>query len=244
MFANQQYKRRLDKLIDQWVAYRNHVLTRMGASDVSPLEERRFLELKGKIAESLAGVAAGVPVGGNHDLGGHQRSMGDFLNRYTSLQAHDPPGEREREEFEREWHRHFLFLHRLKGLQPPRPSAAQAKLRPVTPAPPMGSRRRGGGGWFLRFAVRVVFLAAVVLVVVAFVPWDRLTGGRRFSSGSLGGAAGDVWSATRDAVGGFQVPTLGGIFQPVVSRYGPELTTIMVGVLLVALGYWIFIRMK
>ena len=57
MFAEQRYKRRLDRLIRAWVEHRNLMTTRHGLGAVSPEEENRFLALKGRIAEDLSVVA-------------------------------------------------------------------------------------------------------------------------------------------------------------------------------------------
>ncbi len=246
MFSNSNYKKRLERLIGQWVDYRTLVVTRMGAEDVTPEEERRFLELKGRIAENLAGVTTGTPAGAAQEVHGHQRSLGEFLNRYTNLQVSEPPSPRDREEFEREWHRQYLFLNRLKGV--PTPSAKKNHrpvARPVAvSAAPGAYRGRSFGGWFVKFVLRLALIVVAIWAVVVLVPWQRITGGRPVSAGRVGGFMGDAWGSAKGAVGGFHTPTLGGIFQPVVNRYGPELTAIMVGVLLVAVGYWIFIRMR
>jgi hypothetical protein len=246
MFSNHNFKKRLEKLIGQWVDYRTLVVTRMGAEDVTPDEERRFLELKGKIAENLAGVAGGMPAGTSQEVHGHQRSLGEFLNRYTNLQVAEPPSPRDREEFEREWHRQYLFLNRLKGVPSPagkKNHQSRAKPVAVTPTPGL-YRGRSFGGWFVKFVVRLALLVVAIWAIVVLVPWERVSGGRAVSGGRVGGFMSDAWGSAKGAAAGLHVPTLGGFFQPVVSRYGPELTAIMVGVLLVAVGYWIFIRMR
>ena len=58
MLTAYRYRARLEKLIRQWTDYRGLVLTRMGAADVKPGEERNFLTLKGQIAEGLAALTA------------------------------------------------------------------------------------------------------------------------------------------------------------------------------------------
>ncbi len=247
MFSEQRYKHRLNRLIDQWIRYRSMVTGRLGNPDVTPEEDQDFLNLKGKIAEDLTGLgnrATAAQVAG--DGVGHQRSLVELLNRFTTLTGGDPLPERAREDFEREWHRHFLYLHRLKGVKTPAgASLAKPRLRPVTAAPAASYRARGFAGWFARTVVRLAFLVVAVWLVVVVVPWNRITGGSPGVSGhQVGGFMRDAWHTGRGAVAGAHVPTLGGIFDPVVQRYGPEATVIMLGILLVAVGYWIFVRMR
>jgi hypothetical protein len=239
MFVGYRHRSRLTGLIENWIRYREIVGTRSGAEDVTPDEEHRFLRLKGRIAESLAGLGRGYSIQGpQQDIHNQIRGMTDFLGRRTSLAAGERLTDREREDFEREWHRFFLFLSRVKGLTPePAKKPAPSPVRPVA-APPPPRASLAGLGWFVRFALRLALIVAAVWVLAAIIPWERVTGGR------LRGAVPDSWSSARETVSGFRFPTLGGIFDPVVARYGPEVTSIMVAVLLVAIGYWIFVRMK
>lgn len=240
MFVAYRHRSLLTGLIENWIRYRAMVKARSGAEDVTPDEEHRFLRLKGRIAESLAGLGRGYSIQGpQQDIHNQLRGMIDFLGRRTSLAAGEPPTDREREDFEREWHRFFLFLNRVKGLTPePAKRTAPSPIRPVTAPPPARAASWAGVGWFVRFALRLALIVAAVWVLAAIIPWERVTGGR------LQGAVPDSWSSAREAVSGFRFPTLGGVFEPVVARYGPEATSIMIAVLLLALGYWIFVRVK
>jgi hypothetical protein len=112
-------------------------------------------------------------------------------------------------------------------------------VAPVKAAPPPPSRRSWVGlGWFARLVFRLAVIVAAIWVLAAIIPWERITGGR------VRGDVAGVWDSARESFSGFRFPTLGGIFEPVVARYGPEATSIMLAVLLVALGYWLFVRMK
>ena len=242
MFSGHKNKKRAEALIADWVRYREIVATRLGAPDVTPDEERRFLALKGRIVENLTAVVAGVsPRGPGQDVQNHQRGITEFLNRHALLGAEAVPTEAEREEFSREWHRLFLFLNRLKGLLG-REIAKAAATRPKPQTPPL-RWRLSGVGWFVRFALRLALVVAAIWLLAVLLPWERITGAR-FHPGKITGSLPHSWGGARDAVSGFHLPTLGGVFSPVVERYGPEVTTILVAVLLVAIGYWIFIRMK
>ncbi len=245
MFAEQRYKSRLDRLIREWVEYRNLVANRHGAPDVSPEEENRFLALKGKIAEDITAVVHSGGGAGLQEMLSHQRSLGEFMTRYPTLSAPNVKSDREREEFEREWHRLFLFLNKLKGMpvrKEARPSAVAAK--PVNMPTLRFGPRFPFLGWLFRFVVRLAVLVAAAWVVVRYFPWERVGLKPNAGAGSLPGSVGEAWSTARHGVSNLHVPTLGGVFQPVVERYGPEITAVMVGALFVAIGYWIFIRTK
>ncbi len=244
MFAEQRYKSRLDRLIREWVEYRNLMTTRHGLGAVSPEEENRFLALKGRIAEDLS-VVAHHGGGGVQEMLAHQRSLNEFMNRYPTLAADAAPPEREREEFDREWHRLFLFMNRLKGMpsrKESRPPAAHVK--PVEVSAPRFGPRVPFLGWFLRFAVRLGVLVAAAWVVVRYFPWERVGLKPQAGAGDLTGGLDQAFDTARHGVSNLHVPTLGGLFQPVVERYGPEVTAVLVGALFVAIGYWIFIRTK
>jgi uncharacterized membrane protein YccC len=245
MFAEQRYKSRLDRLIREWVEYRNLVANRHGAPDISPEEENRFLALKGKIAEDVTAVVHNGSGAGLQEMLSHQRSLGEFMTHYPTLAAPNAVSDREREEFEREWHRLFLFLNKLKGMparKEAKPLAAAA--RPVSMPMPRFGPRFSFFGWLFRFAVRLAVLVVAAWVVVRYFPWERVGLRPNADAGNLPGSVNQAWDTARHGVSNLHVPTLGGVFQPVVDRYGPEITAVMVGVLFVAIGYWIFIRTK
>lgn len=245
MFAEQRYKSRLDRLIREWVEYRNLVANRHGAPDVSPEEETRFLALKGKIAEDITAVVHNGAGAGLQEMLSHQRSLGEFMTHYPTLAAPNAKSDREREEFEREWHRLFLFLNKLKGMplrKEPRPPAAAVK--PVGMPTLRFGPRFPFIGWLFRFVVRLAVLVAAAWVVVRYFPWERVGLKSHPNSEGLTGTVGRATDTVRHTVSTIHFPTLGGVFQPVVDRYGPEITAVMVGALFVAIGYWIFIRTK
>jgi hypothetical protein len=99
-------------------------------------------------------------------------------------------------------------------------------------------------GWFFRFVVRLVVLVAAAWVVVRYFPWARVGLNAHPDAEGLSGTVGRATDSAKQAVSNLHMPTLGGVFQPVVDRYGPEITAVMVGALFVAIGYWIFIRTK
>jgi hypothetical protein len=243
MFEGYRDRSRLDRLIKDWTEYRRLALTRLGAGDVSAAEERRFLKLKGKIAESLASLSLDLGQNAAQEAQTHLRAIGDLLSRFPTLLADQPLDPQLKDGFERNWHDHYLFFNKLKGMRGR--SETQEARAAKGPAPDgVGSihKRSGGarsGVVLLRFAIVV----AVIWILVRFVPWHRL-GSISAEEGGLQAFASDAWGSVKEAVGSFSASSIGGVLKPAAEKYGPEATTVMVAVLLIALGYWIFIRMK
>jgi len=242
MLAGYRYKSRLEKLIGQWTDYHAMVLSRLGSPDVSPGEERRFLGLKGQIAEGLASLTSQLGPTTIQDAHAHLRAMNNLLNRYPSLYADAALAGEPRADFEREWHDHFLFFNKLKGMQP---QAAAPEARPggFMGVPAQDTiHRRTGGAQFASIILRLLVVVGLVWAVVRFVPWYRLTRGStpEAAPGSIQAYAIRAVETVKLAVSNLN----GGILEPVVARYGPEVTTVLVALLLLAFGYWIFIRMK
>jgi hypothetical protein len=242
MLAGYRYKSRLEKLIGQWTEYHSMVLHRLGSSEVSPGEERRFLGLKGQIAEGLASLTSTLGTTAAQDAHAHLRAMNNLLNRYPSLYADAQLSGEARADFEREWHDHFLFFNKLKGM-PPESPAAQARPAGFMGVPAQETiHRRTGGARFATVLLRLLVVVALVWAVVRFVPWYRLTRGSTPDAepGSLKAYVYQAWDAVKLTAANLN----GGFLDPVVRRYGPEVTTVLVAALLLAVGYWIFIRMK
>lgn len=239
MFAGYRQRGRLERVIRQWTEYRSLVLTKLGGEHPSPGDERHFLDLKGKLSEVLATLADSLGPQLGQEMLPHVEAMSGLLNKYPTLYAEQPLTGPAREEFEREWHAYFLFLNRLKGLEPappqgdPRAGAAYAEA----------SKRKGGGAVHILF--RLLIVVGVLILIVKLTPWGKLVAaappesqaGLRKAGEFLTGA----WDATTATVRG---SGLLNIADPVVDRYGPEATMVMFALLLIAVGYWVFLRLK
>jgi len=239
MFAGYRQRGRLERVIRQWTEYRSLVLTRLGGENPSPGDERRFLDLKGKISESLAAMTESFGQELGQEVLPHVEAMIGLLNRYPTLYAEGPLAGAAREDFEREWHSHFLFLNRLKGMDTtptsmdPRAGAAYATVE----------KRKGGGALHILF--RLLILVGVIILLVKVVPWGKLVDaappetqqGLRDVGQLLDGA----WDASTSTVKGSGVLN---VVDPVVDKYGPEAAMVMFALLLVAVGYWVFLRLK
>jgi hypothetical protein len=245
MFTKTRYKSRLDKLIADWTEYRGMVLNRLGAKGVGAAEERRFLQLKGRLAEEITAVTLDLAPGTAQEVHAHLRAIDNLLNRFPSLMAEAALDERVRTEFDRDWHDHFLFFNRLKSVRPQSKGTDPRSAAQRYTSPSEGVRERTGGARFGIILVRILLLVGLAWAVIRFVPWYRWTGGGPgvHRSGFEGYLAAAI-TGVRQAAADLKLSTLGGILDPVVEQYGTEATTILVAVLLLAVGYWIFVRMK
>lgn len=245
MFAVRKYRSELNRLIGQWVEFRDLVQTHLGDEATTQLVERRFLDLKGIIAERLARLGEAMPPHHGPESIQTQRGMLEFMNAVPSLRDGGPPTAQKRDEFERTWQRYYLHLNQLKGLKPAGGKAA-AHRAPIVEAP----RHRHPGAdrffsnWFVKFVLVVAVLSGAVYVLSRVLPWERMGLGPKLAG--LPGAAVDAGGRLVDGagrMGGF-VGGLRNFFDPVVAQYGPEATVIMCTVLLLAFGYWAFIRIR
>lgn len=244
MFEGRKSRSRLEKLIRQWTEYKSLVLNRLGAEGVGAAEEQRFLKLKGQVAEGLVGLTMELAPSAAQEAQVHLRAVSDLLNRYPTLFAAQPLSQESKENFERNWHDHYLFLNKMKAVQS-HPQAKSAKDIPHPMGPgmgPAGVHKRSGGARFGVVFLRLLVLVALGWALVRFIPWHRLGSGE--NAGGFGGFAKEAWASTRETFSHFSIPSLGGVLDPAIDRYGPELTTVLVAVFFIALGYWVFIRMR
>jgi len=242
MMSGRRYRSRLDKLIRQWTDYRGLVVTRLGVGDTNATEERRFLDLKGQIAEALASLTGQLGQAAAQDAHNHIRAMNSLLNRYPTLYADQPLDPKAREEFDREWHDHFLFFNKLKGMDPqpaPDPRPGVGLLAGTGTAT---VHRRSSGTRTATIVARVLVLVAVGWVLVRFVPWRRFLDGGGTASGAkdLGSFSAEAWTSVKQTF----AHAGSGILDPAIQKYGPEATMVLLALLLLAAGYWLFIRMK
>lgn len=242
MFSGYRYRNRLEKIIGQWTEYRQMVLMRMGADDLKPPEERKFLKLKGKLVEELAGTSDQLGFDTAHEAQAHVRAIANLLNRFPSLYADTPLDGETRGDFEREWHSHFLFLNKLKGLDAA--SATDRDSRASAAAAAQAATKKSSGRRVVRALLRFTVLVAVGGVVIYFVPWGRLIPEQQRAKlnvhevpSLLGSLLESISTSTRSLAGG-------GPLSAVERQYGPEVSTVLVALLLLAVGYWIFFRTK
>jgi hypothetical protein len=231
---------RLRELIRSWVEFREIVASHLGAQVVAPEQEERFLRVKARIASRLPFLteAASGPIA--QEAQKQVGFMTELLNRYRTLRLEAPPGQRDREEFDRIWHQHFIFLNKMRGVRrTPAPRYSRHGVGVPTGMPRHRSSRRLPGLGLLGFVFRIgIFAIVVYLIGRAFgIRWDQ--SGRFVAERpqSLGGVGNNVAGGVATLWGGFIH-----FFDPVIMVYGSFVTVALVVVLLLAVGYWVFVR--
>ena len=215
-FIDQLSRRRgLNRLIDQWVEYRDMVSRWSGQEGIPPEAERTFLELKASIAARLPLLQDGQGPGSiSSEAQSQAKGMVELMNGQLALVGEGPASD-----FLNRWHAHYLYLHRFKG-QDRHP----ARPRHVSGAPasmPGDNYYRGSwlyrtlrglfDNWFTRFVVRLAVVAGLVILVARVLDIDLRHApewGRRVAAEwwgpaqptSGGGPTGAV-GQTRQAVG-------------------------------------------
>jgi hypothetical protein len=240
MFESMCARWRVRRLIRHWEALRERVRGAWDAGAIAPEQEREFLRLQARISAQLPWVEDAVP--GDHAQAAHRHVEGitALLTRQRALVTGLPAAERE--QFEREWHEHFLFLGELKGMRLAAPvsrAGAGARGRRMSDRVPTGMpryRRIGPRplGAALRFVVQLGFLLLLVYVLARGLGAGRGADGRlRLEAPESLGAFWQNLTAGAQSVW----LGLGALMQPVVQAYGLTLTLILIGVLVLAVVY-------
>lgn len=233
---------KLTRLIRDWLEYRTVWERYRGAEDVSVETEVRFLRLKAAIASRLPLLTMKVPRTIAQEAQSHHQGITDFLGAYLELRAPEPLSEEERERFVRRWQKHFLFLSELKGI----PLGGDKRVRPRVAAaahhaapsgiPIFKSRGPRHRPWTVGRFIRALLGTAMLLFAAYLIV--VVVGTRRNWSwvglSEYGVRSRDVWESVPDRVAGF--------LAPVTATYGIEVTIGLLGILLLTLGYWIFVR--
>jgi len=249
MLEARRRRSQLQTLIKSWMEFRELVNNHLGDDAVSQVQERRFLELKGEIAEGLTRVADTFPASHVREVVLQQRGMLDFMNQHPNLRNGNSLSKEQQSAFEQAWQKFYLSLNQFKGVSNVRPRDNRG-LSPI-PSHWQGNRmrmQRFMNHWFIRFVLVTLVLVVAVWAVSAVLPWERM--GLTADLHGVRGAAGDASSFLRDQAGSLDNnlnPTFNnvrGFFRPVVNQWGPEATVILSTLLLLLLGYWVFIRTK
>jgi hypothetical protein len=241
---------RLRSLIRYWSEFRNLVLQCGEATEITPLQEETFLRLKARIASRLPHLTTGVPGALAPEAKRHQALMTDLLNRHHSLKVVVPRTDQQREDFDRAWHQHFIFLNSLRGMHPEpqkKPGGSRRRLPGVPTGMPTGRvyherRYRASriGAGLLRFVVQLAIVVAILyLLARAFgLGWENghLTAVRPAGAAAFG----------HNLAGGLQsiINFLTGFMQPVIAAYGLYVSIGLVGVVLLGFGYFLLVRQR
>lgn len=241
MFGTLSSRWKLHQLIQSWRKFHDMVVQDEGVQGITKEKEEVFLGLKGRIARQLPMLADGLPTAVVAEVQRHQTLMTDLINRHRTLRREAPPSAKERDDFEHAWHSHFIFLNKMKGL--PRQKKEKVARARHTSAAPSGMPakrvdRTRMGAWVFRFLVQLAILI-LILYLVARTFGMRWDGGRFVTTfpTTLNNVGQNLWEAVRSIWTGFA-----GWLSPVSATYGTEVTIGLVGILLITLAYWVFIR--
>ncbi|HEX7879073.1 MAG TPA: hypothetical protein VF720_06665 [Candidatus Eisenbacteria bacterium] len=203
--------RKLDRLIENWIEYRDTVSRLGGQAGATPEQERQFLELKASIAASLPFIAESNGSGSlNTEAQANVRGMTDLMNSQLSLASHLPG-----DDFLNRWHTHYLYLNRFKGMaQSARPmhraggGAAPASM-------PGDNYYKGDFGrryirpifnnWLTRFVVRLAVVAGLIILVAKVLNVDLNRApewGKQVASDWWGPGSGNSTSSSTNTTGG------------------------------------------
>jgi hypothetical protein len=242
MFDSYRVKRRLRALIRDWMKYRDILRQFKDTPSLTPKEEGGYLELKARIAKQIPFLSEAVPRNLLQETQAHVGLMTELLNRKGSLQAESEMSEKERGAFEKGWQHVFIFLNKLEGVHlEVKETKRKVSRRGVPTGMPRGRRKPSAGVKLARFGARLVLLAFVLYLLAAGIGVDRNEEGRLVANlpNSFGEVTDNLWSG---------VTTLSDrglhFMQPVINSYGIEVTVGLIGLLLLGLGYLIFIRSR
>ncbi len=240
--ANILAHRRLNELNRKWIAYRDLIQRYEGSPDATEEQERALLELEGNIARLLASLTDSVPGDASQDARSQAAGMRDLLTRHRMLSG-PPVPPAVRDAFLRAWHAHYLFLNQMKGIpldQRRRPDGPARRPSPISGLPriPRGrSPLPSLVGWVLRLGL----FALVVFLLARALGFGQGEDGRLKAEVPSG--AGEVGSRLASALASL-ISAGTRFMQPVTAAYGVEVTIILVGILVLALAYWGFVRTR
>jgi hypothetical protein len=235
---------RVRRLIRHWEALRERVRGAWDAAAIAPEQEREFLRLQTRIAAQLPWLEDAVPDGDAAAARRHVEGITALLTRHRALVAGLPAPERE--QFEREWHEHFLFLGEVRGMRlasPARRRGGSVHVRGTDRVPtgmPRYHRMETHPlGNALRFVIQLGFLLLLVYLLARAIGFCRGVDGRLKVEvpESLGGFWQNMLAGAQSIRLG-----LGALLQPVVHAYGLTLTLVLFGVLVLAVVYGLFGR--
>ena len=242
MFMPLIAKAKLNRVIRNWVAYRDVVLNWLGSREVSPEQEEHFLALKARIAKQLPWLTSVIPPSVGPEAQRNLAMMTDLLNRFRSLKIETVSGQRVREEFDRDWHESFIFLNKLTGVRlaerPAMPQMRRFKGAPSGMPHHRMHRRRSAGLSFIGMLFRlVIFVFILFLFLRGFgVTWASGKAHLNFPATTA-----EFWSNVKAAVGPLWAHLLT-FFQPAIDVYGPLATLVLLALGLFAIFYFVFVR--
>jgi hypothetical protein len=228
----------------EWVKYRAFVLQAIDAGGVPEGAERVYLAQQARIVAGLEFVAArvnGVPEAEARQAMDEIRQL---LQRHRCLKLNAVNRTAAWEDFDKSWHRSFLFISRLRGAPIKAASRAPRAAFPVAKgeAVPTGFTRRRlhmprphFRRW-LRYLVQAALLVFVIYVVAYSI-------GFRVADGHL--VLPQTPSSFAQVFNNFMAAVnqvWAGAFGPLAASIGTLTTLLLAGLLFLLVGYWLFVR--
>lgn len=233
-------KRHIAKVIRSWVRFRRLMLEAYKTGQVGSGLEAKFLKLNARIAAQLQLLSQWVPRELTGETNSQVEGMKKLLMIFVTMKSGNSDSSWIQEEFDRKWHEHFLYLNKLKGMR----LNAKNVSRNMEQWVPTGiGQKRVVGSRGLSRPARVVIGLAVLASVVLLMGWGfglRVSGNGSVTVSDKP-ALQDLWTSVSSTVNALGADVIE-LFSPVLAVYGPVVTTMMLGILLLILGYWIFVR--
>lgn len=244
MFNSLIARWRLRRLIRRWESYRDLVRAGGLSTQATAEQERALLTLQARLAGDLGWLGRMLPPNRPPDTAQRLAGLQGLLARTSKKTATPSDDPTMLADFERAWHDGYLFLNQITGLKLQTKAATTARHPRAVPTGMPFARRRfhlpvvNWVGRLLGFALRVAILALAVYLV------GKALGVRWSEGGKLVIQREPGVTASASVVGGLQSLWHGivNFMQPVTTAYGTEVTIAMVGVLVLAVGYFAFIR--
>ena len=231
------------QLIRSWSELRLAV-TQGGDPNVPPsADESHFLRLKARIASLLPVLNLPGPQG--PEAQAHARAITDMLNQTKPLPVDAVAA---RDEFERRWLEHFVYLNQVRGLPLASPGPRRARGVPTgIPERRMPFTIPGSASLGFLFRAGVVTFAIYLLGRAFGFRWSSIAPATATVKGgttTAPGTAPNLSSVPSELSNAAQAVShsVSEFFRPVFESYGTNVALILFGILLVALGYWFFVR--
>jgi hypothetical protein len=229
---------RMRGLLNHWVEFRVLAMSYGGKKTLTTLAEKDFLKLKGKLAADLEWLSSILPMDRAEDIRSKVDAVMMMIQTHHSLPYEDDEEPWNAEEFDKDWHEHFIFLNRLKGMELDlriEPGKKQMASMPGAVAPKLSKPKRLVIVKSLPVFSAIFVIILVVLIGKAFGLKSGVDGIVLEPPKSLGEAGGNLIQFGQDFW--MQVQ---GFLEPIVVTYGPLWTAILLTLLLTAFSVLAF----
>lgn len=242
MFGKKRVKTKLKQFLSSWVEYRDLMLEAPTEGEELTKADARFLKLKAKLATDLQALEESAP---NPLSGEAHREFGiitDLLKRYKSLEEKKGWSESDCANFERRWHEQYIWLNKLKGATLKKNTTRPLKQKAAAVPTGLGKSwvpRRFTPGRYLRAIIStVLFILVIFIVGWGFgIHWEKGPGFVTENGSVVGKALVNLLNGVQ-TIWHYVI----GFFSPVVATYGLGWSVLLLSLLVLASGFWVFAR--